>query len=291
MSASAGCRLVEVADGAVPTGGFPALVMYPAAGPEHTVAFPPYTAEVAMDAAVAPGPHHLVLISHGTGSWHLVHRALGAHLARNGFVVAMPVHPGDNREDDSAVGTPDNLGERPRHLRVLADRLAADDLLGRQLSGRVAAIGHSMGGGTVLALAGGRPATLPHEEPDGVAHPVAVEPDPRIGALVLLAPATAAFRQEGALGGVRVPVLMLTGERDEVTTGVHAQIVATGLPARAPLEHHVIAGAGHNSFLSPYPAEMTGPQYPASLDPEGFDRRAFHDWMAGEILGFLRRVL
>ena len=291
VSASAGCRLVEVADGAAPTRGFPALVMYPADAPERTVALPPYTAEVAMDAPVAAGAHPLVVVSHGTGSWHMVHRALGAHLARNGFVVAMPVHPGDNREDATAVGTPDNLSERPRHLRVLADRLAADDLLGPHLPGTIAVIGHSMGGGTALALAGGRPTTFPHEEPDGVARPVAVEPDPRVAALVLLAPATAAFRMEGALDAVAVPVLMLTGERDQVTTARHAEIVATGLPDGAPLEHHVIARAGHNSFLSPYPEEMAGPRYPASLDPEGFDRHAFHGWMQAEIVRFLRRVL
>ena len=65
MSASAGCRLVEVADDAAPTRGFPALVMYPADAPERTVALPPYTAEVAMDAPVAAGAHPLVVISHG----------------------------------------------------------------------------------------------------------------------------------------------------------------------------------------------------------------------------------
>lgn len=281
---------MEVADAAAPAGGFPALVMYPSDAAERTVALPPYTAEVAMDAPPVASAHPLVVVSHGTGSWHLVHRTLAAHLARNGFVVALPVHPGDNREDSTSVGTPGNLSERPRHLRLLADHLASDDLLGPHLSGRMAVIGHSMGGGTVLALAGGRPSTLPHEEPGGAARPVGVEPDPRVAALVLLAPATAAFRGEGALAGVAIPVLMLTGERDEVTTGTHAEIVARGLPAGTALEHHVIANAGHNSFLSPYPEEMTGPGYPASLDPEGFDRRAFHGWMQTEILRFLRQV-
>lgn len=64
-----------------------------------------------------------------------------------------------------------------------------------------------------------------------------------------------------------------------------------GLTAAAPLEHRVVAGAGHYSFLSPYPPEMIGPDAPASLDPGGFDRPAFHEEMEGEILGFLRRVL
>ena len=169
---------MEVADGAVPTGGFPALVMYPTEAAEHTVAFPPYTAEVAMDAPVASGAHHLVVgarTAPAAGTWCTARSGPTSRAAASSC--AMPVHPGDNREDATAVGTPDNLSERPRHLRVLADRLAADELLGPHLTGRVAVIGHSMGGGTVLALAGGRPTTLPREEPDGVPRAVAVEPD------------------------------------------------------------------------------------------------------------------
>ncbi len=292
MRASAGCRRLEVADEAAPAGAFPALVMYPADEPERTEAFAPYTAEVAMDAPVAAGTHPLVVVSHGTGSWNLVHRALAAHLARNGFVVAMPVHPGDNREDRAHVDTPANLTARPRHLRLLIDRMAGDDLLGPHLPpGRVGVVGHSMGGYTALALAGGRPTTFPREMPDGVPRPVEVTPDPRVAALVLLAPATAWFREPGALDAVSAPVLMLSGECDESTPAWHAELVEKGLSAGADLEHHVVANAGHNSFLSPYPDEMTGPRYPASLDPQGFDRRAFHEWMQAEILGFLRRAL
>ena len=44
-------------------------------------------------------------------------------------------------------------------------------------------IGHSIGGYTALASAGGKPLALPTQTPDGVAHPVEVERDPRIGAV------------------------------------------------------------------------------------------------------------
>lgn len=289
MTHTAGCRRIVVADAA---GDVPALVMYPADAPERTEDFPPYSAEVAMDAPVAGGVHALVVISHGSGSWNLPHRRLAAHLARNGFVVAVPVHPGDNREDRSSADTPSNLLARPRHVVAAIDHVLADPELGGALPpGRVAAIGHSLGGCTALALAGGIPATTAREEPGGEPRALAVASDPRIAALVLLAPATAWFREEGALDAVAVPVLMMSGDRDEVTTPWHAQIVEDGLTAAAPLEHRVVEGAGHHSFLSPYPPEMIGPAYPASLDPEGFDRPAFHEEMEGAILAFLRRVL
>jgi predicted dienelactone hydrolase len=267
-------------------------VMYPADAPERTETLGRYPAEVAMDAPVAAGVHALVVVSHGMGSWNVLHRRLAAHLARNGLVVAMPVHPGDNREDRSLTDTPANLFARPRHLGAVIDHVLADPGLGGALlPERVGVIGHSLGGYTALALAGGVPKTLPGEEPDGVPRALAVASDRRVAALVLLAPATPWFREEGALDAVAVPVLMMSGERDDVTTAWHAEVVEKGLTAAAPLEHRVVAGAGHYSFLSPYPPEMTGPGLPASLDPDGFDRPAFHDEMEGEILGFLRRVL
>lgn len=286
---TAGCRRIVVDDEG---GGIPALVMYPADAPERTEHFPPYSAEVAMDAPVAGGVHALVVISHGMGSWNLLHRRLAAHLARNGLVVAMPVHPGDNREDRSLTDTPANLFARPRHLGAVIDHVLADpELGGALLAERVGVIGHSLGGYTALAIAGGVPTTIPREEPDGVPRPLAVAADPRVAALVLLAPATAWFREEGALDAVAVPVLMMSGDRDDITTPWHARVVETGLTAAAPLEHRVVAGAGHFSFLSPYPPGMIGPDAPASLDPEGFDRPAFHEEMEAEILAFLRRVL
>lgn len=289
MSHSAGCRRITIADEG---GAISALVMYPADAPESTVPLPPYSAELAMDAPVAAGVHALVVISHGMGSWNLLHRRLAAHLARNGLVVAMPVHPGDNREDRSLTDTAANLFARPRHLGAVVDHVLADpELGGALLAERVGVIGHSLGGYTALAFAGAVPTTLPGEEPDGTIHALAVASDPRVAALVLLAPATAWFREPGALDAVAVPVLMMSGDRDEITTAWHSEVVEKGLGAAAPLEHRVVPGAGHFSFLSPYPPELIGPDAPASLDPEGFDRPAFHEEMEQEILDFLRRVL
>ena len=279
MSHSAGCRRIAI-DGEA--GTISALVMYPADAPERTVPLPPYSAELAMDAAVAAGVHALVVISHGRGSWNLLHRRLAAHLARNGFVVAMPVHPGDNREDQSLTDTPANLFARPRHLGAVVDHVLADpELGGALLPDRIGVIGHSLGGYTALAFAGAVPTTLPDEEPDGTTHPLAVASDPRVAALVLLAPAAAWFREPGALDAVAVPVLMMSGDRDEITTAWHAGLVEKGLGGAAPLEHRLVAGAGHFSFLSPYPPEMIGPDAPRRSIPRASTaRRSTWRWRA-----------
>lgn len=281
MTRSAGCRAVELrASGKDYT--FPLLVLYPTEAPEAPESFGPYPVEVAMDAPVVPGTHPLVVISHGTGGSHLLYRTLAAHLARAGFVVALPEHPLNNRNDNELGGTAEILANRPRHVRQVVDHVSAEFDVGP-----VAVVGHSLGGYTGLALAGGRPTAFPHETPDRLPHPVEVVPDERVRALVLLAPATAWFAHEGALSAITAPILLLTAEHDEHTPPWHAEIVTNAV---ADVEHRVVPGAGHYSFLSPFPARMTSPAFPPSQDPEGFDRAAFHAHLNDEVLAFLRRV-
>ena len=291
MSAAAGYRAATATDPA--TGAeFPVLVFYPAAGEERAARLGPYTLDVAPDAPVAPGAHPLVVVSHGTGGSPFVYRTLAAGLARLGFVVALPEHPGNNRNDNRLAGTAAILADRPRQLRAVADWAFADSALAPHLvPDRFAAVGHSLGGYTALALAGGRAGSAPHESRDGVPRPVPVEPDARVRALVLLAPATPWFLMPGALAAVHVPILMLTGACDVHTPAWHGELVTGGVPDPALVEHRVVANAGHYAFLSPFPAAMTSPDFPPSQDPAGFDRARFQAALPGEVAAFLRRTL
>lgn len=290
MSSSAGCRRVELTDDET-SATFPVLIMYPTGSPERPQNLGPYPADLAMNAPVAAGTYPLVVISHGSGGSHLLYRGLAAHLARHGLVVALPEHPLDNRNDNTLAGTAANLANRPRQLRQVIDRVYAGDLAGPHLRpGTVAIVGHSLGGYTGLALAGGRPVAFPHETPDRQPRPVDVTADDRVTALVLLAPATAWYMTDGALDAVRVPILMLTAEHDEHTPPWHAGIVTNGVPDAALVEHRVVPNAGHYSFLSPFPERMTSPAFPPSQDPPGFDRIRFHDELNADVPAFLRRV-
>jgi predicted dienelactone hydrolase len=291
VSASAGCRLVDVFDaqrGAV----FPMLVTYPSTAPEQPEQVGRFTMSVAMDGPVAGGTFPLVVVSHGTGGSHLLYRTLAAHLARGGFVVALPEHPRNNRNDNTLAGTETILAERPRHLRLAIDRAYADAAIGPHLRrDAVAVVGHSLGGYTALALAGGRPTAFPHETADRQPHAVPVTPDERVKALVLLAPATPWYMAPGALQNVRVPIQMWTASEDEHAPPWHAEIVMRGVPEAGRIDHHVVPGAGHYSFLSPFPPETTSPAFPPSQDPPGFDRERFHDELNGAVEAFLRRAL
>jgi predicted dienelactone hydrolase len=288
---AAGYRRSAALDPATGT-EFPVLAFYPADGAERATPLGPYTGDLAADAPAAPGAYPLLAFSHGTGGSPLVYRTLAAALARAGFVVVLPEHPGNNRDDNRLANTAQLLADRPRQLRAVVDWALADAALGPHLDrGRVAAGGHSLGGYTALAVAGGRPGSGAHESPDGVSRPVPVAPDPRVRALVLLAPATPWFRWPGALADVRAPILMLTSAQDAHTPAWHAGIVLDGVPDRSAVEHRVVPGAGHFAFLSPFPAAMTSPEFPPSQDPPGFDRDAFQAALPGEVAAFLRRVL
>jgi len=155
---------------------------------------------------------------------------------------------------------------------------------------KVAVVGDSLGGYAALAIAGGQPVASPSDTGDGMFRRLQVIHDNRVAALVLLAPATPWFLTDDSLRQVRIPIRMFTGERDELSPVWNAEIVATGVPDRAIVDHRVIPNAGHFSFVSPFPAAMTSPGFPPSQDPSGFDRRAFHVELNREVLGFLRRA-
>ncbi|MBH8558251.1 alpha/beta hydrolase family protein [Hymenobacter negativus] len=285
MTNFVGCRTLGIADANLNL-TFPLLVLYPSRTPGQPETVGPYTLDVALDAPIEPGPFPLVLISHGTGGTPLTHRLLAHFLARHGFVVGLVRHHANHRDDNSWHNTPDNLVARPRHLSLAIDGLLAE-FGGALRPNWVALIGHSLGGYTALALAGGQPGTLPHEHTDGTPQPIPVVADARVQALVLLAPATVWYRAAKALRNVRVPILLMVGEKDEWTPDFHAQIVLNGVADRQQVQHRVVANAGHYSFFSPFPPGRTGPAFPPSQDPPGFDRMQFQGEMQAEILQFL----
>ena len=230
------------------------------------------------------------MLSHGSGSSPLVNRELALSLARAGFCVGMPVHPGDNRDDRSLQDARQNLQQRPRHLQLAIDALVQDDqrFLEAKPEG-IALIGHSLGAYTALALAGGEPRTLPDVWPDGPTAAIPVVHDPRVSALVLLAPAAVWFHGLGSLDAVHVPVLMLGGEHDTITPPAqHADLVAGRLPHPDLLDYRIVDGAGHYAFLSVFPPQMQQPGFLPAQDPPGFDRSVFQGVLAETIITFLR---
>lgn len=262
---------------------FPVLIQYPSSQPPAPTAFGPYTMDVSPDASILPGQFPLVLISHGSGGSNLLYRTISLHLARQGYIVAMPAHYGNNRDNNSLENTTENLINRPRHISLTIDAiLTIDELAQHTAINQIAVIGHSMGGYTALALAGGVPYTREGQK-------IEIAPDPRVRAIVLLAPGTGWFMH--SLDQVRIPVLMLSAEHDLITPDWNAQIVREYLPDPLQLSWRVVPNAGHFSFLSPFPDVMKKAGFLPATDPPGFDRIAFHRQLPEEILNFLEEKL
>jgi predicted dienelactone hydrolase len=135
--------------------GLPVTLVYPTPDQASLQSFGPFSIEVAPGAALAPGaPRRLVVMSHGTGGSPMADHALAATLARAGFVVAQPVHAGDNARDSSQAG-PAAWQQRPDEVRRVIDALAAHPQWAARLQfDRVGVHGMSAGGVTALSLAG-----------------------------------------------------------------------------------------------------------------------------------------
>lgn len=264
---------------------FPVLVHYPTFEPSVMTAFGPYQMDVSPNAAIAEGLFPLVVISHGSGGSHLLYRTISTHLAKQGYVVVMPEHCGNNRNDNGLAGAKENLAYRPKHVSLCMDAVCRDTQLGPCIDAQKAAvIGHSMGGYTALAVAGGKPISKSGE-------PVAVTADTRVKALVLLAPATVWFMHDHALDLVNQPIMMLMGEHDKYTPLWHADVVLERVPDASKVNCRVVQNAGHFSFLSPFPTHMVSPEFYPSTDPEGFDREQFHKSLPAEISDYLDKIL
>ncbi len=254
-----GLRIVRIAE-------MPTLLFYPTRSEEQHEQLGPFPIRVARDAPIEDGRHPLVVISHGSGGTTATHRELARYLAARGAVVAVPEHPGNHRLDNSLADTEELLVRRPRDVLAVADwcqRELGVDCVVEQFS----IVGHSMGAYTGLVAAR----------------------DPRVEALVLLAPATPWLRAPGALAHVRVPILIRAGDEDSSAPADYmSQIVLDGVPDPSRVDYRVVPGAHHYAFLSPWPEAMRSPAISPSQDPPGFDRRAFLDRLYPEIEAFLR---
>lgn len=277
--------------------------------------------EAVRDAVPDSKMHPLVVLSHGYGgSWRNL-SWLASELAVRGYIVAATDHPGTTTFDRSAAQAA-RLWERPRDLSRLIDALFADqDLAPRIDEKRIAAIGHSLGGWTVAALAGARfdadrfaadckvntsprACVLSHElglDGTGEARK-ALEADlrdPRLRAFVSLDLGLArGFRPE-SLAAVRVPALIVAAGTDvgDMPADLESGYLAKGLPMTTR-EYVVVPDAMHFSFMQickPGAAERIEAETPGDgivcKDGGERSRAAIHREIADRIITFLGVVM
>jgi predicted dienelactone hydrolase len=220
-----GVRTLELADESRPnttdTGPRPVLteVYYPST-PDAVAGIPRDIVRVLgidlvetpsyRDVALAPGRFPLILFSHGNGGIRFQSFFFAAHLASHGFIVATPDHHG-NTFTEGLLGVVDGMSivNRPLDMKFLIDELTSFDAEpGNFFDGavdldRIGMSGHSFGGLTTFALAGGPTVFGTFTEP-------------RIKAIFPQAPASRVFVND-YFSAITVPTLIVGGSIDETT--------------------------------------------------------------------------
>jgi len=259
---------------------------------------------VANDAPVAGTSLPLIIISHGSGGGPGSHADTALALASAGFVVAAPMHTGDNYADLSAVATPDWLAARSRHVSTVIDFFVTTWPDHPRIDARkVGMFGFSAGAFTALTMIGGIPdlalivghcARTPElacqlwkpKEAD-VPKAELFRRDTRVKAAVIAAPGFGFTFVPNGLAKVTVPVQVWSGAMDDnVPTASNAGPVQAALGAKADLR--VVIDAGHYSFLAP--CGLIGPPL-LCRDTKGFDRKRFHQSFNEEVVRFFRATL
>jgi predicted dienelactone hydrolase len=303
LAAQAGWRAINVPGLAGAPEPIAVNLYYPTQAAEISFAMGPYSAHVAPQAAPDATFKGLIVISHGLGGSEVVHESLAEALARSGYLVAALRHPGDNWQDGSLIarGPAAYLDERPRQVSRVLDALLADPQWSPRIASdargpRIGALGHSAGGYTVLALAGGRfdVARLRlHCETEGGEDPIfcrrarsdsppAAAPgaspgaasiaDRRVRAVVALAPLGAVF-DPASLEAIAIPVTLYVADKDRfLVPRFHAQWVASHMPAAS---EHIVPNAWHFAFVDPPNSAIPSDDGDLRDDPPGFDRPAF----------------
>lgn len=304
-----GFQLVRVAD---PEGApLTVAIWYPTSvQPLPTTVLGLTLLDVAPNAPVAGRSLPLIVISHGNGGGPGSHADTAMSLAASGFVVAAPMHTGDNYRDDSSVGSSHWLIDRARHVRATLDyMLTRWPGHGHIAPRRVGVFGFSAGALTALVTVGAEPdlnrvashcATTPefactllqqaHSDllqGRDVPSPTAFVHDRRIGAAVVAAPGLGFALTPAGLSQVDVPVQLWSGDADtNVPYASNTRPVREGLGTHA--EFHAVPGAQHFSFLAP--CGVLGPPL-LCREPQGFDRRAFHRSFNAQVIAFFEAKL
>jgi predicted dienelactone hydrolase len=267
--------------------------------------------KAAPDAALIATPEKfpLILLSHGTGGSAAMMGWFGAALASHGYIVAAVNHPGNNGLEDYTLQGFSIWWERAADLTVVLDKMLADAAFGPHIDPkRVGAAGFSLGGFTVIEIAGGigelsrfqefckSPkadglCTDPPEFPGLTAKATALaktDPamqaalaegakshrDPRIRAIFAMAPALGPAFDPASLAKISIPTQIVAGAVDNIVPlETSAKFFAAKIPGA---QLSIFQAVGHYTFLDTCAelGDRTKPQL--CLDQAGILRDEIH---------------
>ena len=292
-------------------------IWYPARAPESDIQRGVFAYRAAVDAQYQPNtpstdtmPLPLIILTHGSGGSAIPHHETARALVAAGFVVAAPLHAGDNYQNATKAG-PESWHTRPVEVSKTLDTLASSGIWGERVDTKKTGVfGMSAGGLTALSMGGatwsmrrlaqhcadhfdadagfcGRRGT-DKSPPDHATlqqrkeqypqwlrfgNPDKAEMahhDPRIAVVVAAVP-IAAIVNPASVAGAGVPIGIVSASEDTVLlTKLHS--TALGAACTRCTSVAALTPGGHFSILSPWPREMQQSEGDVALDPKGFDR-------------------
>jgi len=258
-----------------------------------------------FEAPILRGRYPLILLSHGAGlggtpqsmSW------IATPLAKQGFIVAAPTHPGNTGANRSALETM-KLWLRPADISATLDAVERQPPFADNLAaGRIGALGLSMGGNTALALAGARfdptriasycdtdtfnPSLCGWVRQSGVdLHTMDIKPagrdnaDKRIEFVMAIDPAPVDVFQESTFSEISIPVKIVNlGRAEMIPQTALASGVAKAIPKGSystiqEASHYSMFGECKPDAVETAEAEEVGE--PICSDGKGRSRRKIH---------------
>lgn len=251
---------------------------------------------------------------------------LGTALARAGYIVVAIDHPGNTATGEPTVQGFTMWWLRAQELSLALNTVLADPSVGTHVDhARIGAAGFSLGGYTVIGLAGGRvdigafraycaehpmdvsDCQSPREFPElaskssallasdqGYASAMATGggsvQDARVRAVYAIAPAVGESVTLGSLRAIDVPTRIVYGTSDGTVPPPENALRYAGAISGATIM--TVPGAGHYTFLDTCTAAgkalIAGP---ACTDASGIDRDAIHALVAKDAIAFFKRTL
>lgn len=280
--------------------------------------------KAAPDASLAPSPARfpLIVLSHGTGGSALMMAWLGTELAAHGYIAAAVNHPGNNALEPYTTQGFLLWWERAKDLSNVIDQMLVDKTFGSRIdSKQIGAAGFSLGGYTMIEIAGGITqlslyrdfckspqadgiCVSPPEFPGLVEKFAKIEElsandpemqaslrragdsfrDPRVRAVFAMAPALGVGFRSDSLDKISIPVAIVAGTADKnVPIASSAQVFAKHIP-RAQLT--LLPGVGHYIFLAACANQGKKSRPELCVDDSGIDREAIHAKTAGLAVQF-----
>jgi predicted dienelactone hydrolase len=289
----------------------------PGAKLEDFSARPPLRAiTIARNAVPLPGTgkRPLIVISHGNWGSRFSQGWLALALVRNGYVVLSTTHPGTAGDDQSVAGLY-RLWDRARDVSAALDAALANPTSAALIDDtRIGFVGHSFGGWTGVALAGGRydPAQqrafcknaakrdfyCEGSLKDDVAGVPAQDAgasykDLRIKAFYVMASGPGQGFAADSLKAISAPFVVDSAQFDEILAVADN---SSKLARQIPSAREVVRPVGHFAYV-PECKPLIGAVLaraagiPLCDDPSGVDRAQVHKQVAHDVVEFFGRSL